>query len=47
MAPNTGTRLGSRKVCLTEAEWQERQERDRQRTENSQATGLMGAPAGQ
>lgn len=46
LAPNTGTRLGARKTCLTRAEWEQRMQRDQEHVRQSQDTGLMGAPQG-
>lgn len=46
LAPNTGTRLGARKTCLTRAEWEERTQRDQEHVRQTQGTGLMGAPEG-
>jgi len=43
MAPPTGTRLGSRRECKTQREWDDIQRQARQQTEHQQDNGFKSA----
>jgi hypothetical protein len=40
MDPPTGTRLGGRRECMTQREWNDRTRQDRQQIEKSQTVGV-------
>ena len=42
----TGTRLGAHKTCMTRAEWQQREQADRDAVTQVQSRSLTGAPPG-